>query len=76
MDGKRKRGRPRITWRRTFKEDLKFMGRAYATVERVAQDREGWKLFTARWAREHGKALVLSKYFDSYICCSNNCIKM
>ena len=38
IDGKRKRGRSRITWRKTFTEDLKFMGKDYATVEKVAQD--------------------------------------
>ena len=55
LDGKKKRGRPKITGQRTFREDLKFMGKAYATVERAAQDREGWKQLTARYARERGK---------------------
>ena len=55
IDGKRKIGRPRITCWRTFKEDLKFIGKAYVTVERVAQNREGWKLLIARCVRERGK---------------------
>ena len=40
--GKRKRGRPRNSWRRDLEDDIKRMGRTWGQLERLAQDRAGW----------------------------------
>jgi len=37
--GKRRRGRPRKTWRQTFREDLQEMRVSWSGVGRVASDR-------------------------------------
>ena len=37
--GKRKKGKPRVTWRRTFQEDLKRLGKSWDTIEKEAEDR-------------------------------------
>ena len=39
VGGKRKRGRPKQTWTRTFKEDLERVGIALEDAEEVARDR-------------------------------------
>lgn len=41
--GKRKRGRPRNTWRRDLEADAKKIGRSWRQLERLAQDRDGWR---------------------------------
>lgn len=41
--GKRKRGRPRNTWRRDLEADIKTMGMTWYQLERKAQDRDGWR---------------------------------
>lgn len=41
--GKRKRGRPKNTWRRELDTDMKRMGTTWKEMERVAQDRGGWR---------------------------------
>ena len=41
--GKRKRGRPRNTWRRDLEADLKEMGHSWTEVETIAQDRTRWR---------------------------------
>ena len=41
--GKRKRGRPRNTWRRDLDTDAKKMGKTWGQLERLAQDRGAWK---------------------------------
>ncbi|MGL5901241.1 MAG: reverse transcriptase domain-containing protein [Cetobacterium sp.] len=41
--GKRKRGRPRNTWRRDLEADIKTMGVTWNQLERKAQDRDGWR---------------------------------
>lgn len=43
--GKRKRGRPRTTWRRTTEQEMKKEGLSWQDLERRAQDRRGWKSF-------------------------------
>ena len=47
-DGRRKRGRPKKTWRSTFKEDLEEMGVSWHGARRIASDRDGWRLLVAR----------------------------
>ena len=46
-DGKRKRGRPRTTWRRTVENEMKAMQHSWGTLIRLAQDRQGWRRFVA-----------------------------
>ena len=41
--GKRKRGRPKSTWRRDVEADRSRMGRSWREVETMAQDRVGWR---------------------------------
>ena len=40
--GKRSRGRPRQTWRRTYNEDLRAMGVKEEEVESITADRGKW----------------------------------
>ena len=47
-DGRRKRGRPKKTWRSTFKEDLEEMGVSWHGARRVASGRDRWRLLVAR----------------------------
>ena len=47
-NGKRKQGRPRITWRRTFKNNLEWAGTAWVEATTLAKDRDAWKLFAAQ----------------------------
>ena len=42
--GKRKRGRPKNTWRRELEADMQNMGYTWKQLERKAQDREEWKV--------------------------------
>ena len=42
-DGKRKRGRPRETWRRSVEKELKAEGMSWESVTKLAQDRGGWR---------------------------------
>ncbi|KAK7107318.1 hypothetical protein V1264_015265 [Littorina saxatilis] len=41
--GKRKRGRPRNTWRRDLDADAKHMGKTWGMLERLAQNRDAWR---------------------------------
>ena len=41
--GKRKRGRPRNTWRRDVEADIKELGLTWGKLERLAQDRDAWR---------------------------------
>ena len=41
--GKRKRGRPRNTWRRDVEADTKEFGLTWGKLERLAQDRDAWR---------------------------------
>ncbi|WKY01902.1 hypothetical protein Q1695_015705 [Nippostrongylus brasiliensis] len=54
-NGKRPRGRPRNTWRRTFLNDLKMMNIPKQECEEVAQDRQRWREFVALCAQRHGR---------------------
>ncbi len=46
-DGKRKRGRPMITWRRTGEQELKSHHHTWGTIGTLACDRQKWKDFVA-----------------------------
>ena len=47
-DGKRKQGKPKKTWRSTFKEDLQERGIIWEERIRLAQDRIRWRTLAAR----------------------------
>ena len=46
-DGKRKRGRPRTTWRRTVEDEMKDMRQTWGSLTKLAQDRSKWRAFVA-----------------------------
>ena len=41
--GKRKRGRPRNSWRRDLEAEVKNMEKTWGQLERLAQDRSSWR---------------------------------
>jgi len=41
--GKRKRGRPRTTWRRTITSELEEMGFSMGQAQYITKDRERWR---------------------------------
>ena len=43
--GTRTRGRPRGTWRRVVVEDMERSGQSWNKLQKLAQDRAGWKVF-------------------------------
>ena len=43
--GKRKSGRPLVTWRRTIEQEKKAAGKTWNEVSWLAQDRDGWRKF-------------------------------
>ncbi|VDO67463.1 unnamed protein product [Schistosoma margrebowiei] len=45
--GKRKRGRPKNTLRRIIQTDMKRMNRNWKELERIAQDRVGWRMLVS-----------------------------
>ena len=56
-EGHRKRGRPRMTWRRTVEAEATAMGHSWGTLRTLARDRLRWREFVA--------ALVVSDKKDS-----------
>jgi len=53
--GARRRGRPRMTWRRTFQQDLERVGITWQEVENTAKDQLKWRQAAARCAEMHGR---------------------
>ena len=51
--GKRKQGRPKITWRSTFHQDLKVLNIPPDEAKAVAADRIRWRKLVAKCAHEH-----------------------
>lgn len=43
--GKRGRGRPKNTWRRSTEQEFKKEGLTWQQLEKMAQDRRGWRRF-------------------------------
>lgn len=43
--GKRGRGRPKNTWRRSTEQEIKKEGLTWQLLEKMAQDRRGWRRF-------------------------------
>ena len=57
-EGKRKRGRPKITWRRTVEAEMRKQKRSWGTLQKLASDRQGTRdLVTAL----HAKGVTGSK---------------
>jgi hypothetical protein len=55
-EGKRKRGRPKTTWRRTIENEIRERGYTWGTMERKANNKEEWrKLVLAICAMRHNK---------------------
>ena len=54
----RKRGRPKKTWRSTFKEDLGEMGVSWHGARRIASDRDGWRHLVARCSERNRRTYV------------------
>ncbi|VDP66773.1 unnamed protein product [Schistosoma mattheei] len=46
-EGKRKRGRPKNTSRREIEADIKRMNYNWKALERIAQDRVGWRMLVS-----------------------------
>ena len=53
--GKRKRGRPRNSWRRDLGDDMKRMDRSWGQLERLAQERAGWRNLVGGLCPRRGK---------------------
>ena len=54
--GKRKRGRPLGTWRRTVEGEMRESGKTWNEIGWLAQDRDGWRKFVGAlcsgWSEE------------------------
>ena len=46
-ESRRKRGRPRMTWRRTVEAEATVMGHSWGSLRTLAQDRLRWREFVA-----------------------------
>ena len=46
-EGKRKRGRPKTTWRRTVETEMKNVNHSWGTIQRLARDSQGSRGFVA-----------------------------
>ena len=46
-EGKRRRGRPKTTWRRTVETELRELNYSWSTIEKLARDRQGLRNFVA-----------------------------
>ena len=45
LEGTRRRGAPRLTWRRKFNNELESIGRTMGDIEIMAQNRQSWRRF-------------------------------
>ena len=54
-EGRRGRGRPRLTWRRTFKQDLERRNIEPSRMEEVASDRSAWNVLAAQCTQQYGR---------------------
>ena len=54
-EGRRKRGRPKLTWRRTFEQDLERRGLDLESAEEVASDRAKWRSLAAQCTQQCGR---------------------
>ncbi|KAL5010020.1 hypothetical protein ScPMuIL_012325 [Solemya velum] len=47
-EGKRKRGRPKNTWRRTVEAEIREYGYTWGELEKKAKDRDQWRILTLK----------------------------
>ena len=53
-EGRRKRGRPKNTWRRTVENEMTNLHHTWGSIKKMAQDRREWRAFVAALhARRH-----------------------
>ena len=53
-EGRRKRGRPKNTWRQTVENEMTNLHHTWGSIKRMAQDRREWRAFVAALhARRH-----------------------
>ncbi|VDO86504.1 unnamed protein product [Schistosoma margrebowiei] len=67
-EGKRKRGRPKNTLRRIIEPDMKRMNKNWKELERIAQDRVGWKMLVSglcSFTRSNRRRFVISMKFNN-----------
>ena len=43
--GQRRRGRPRMTWRRSCELEMEANGHSWSDLTQMARDRDGWRMF-------------------------------
>jgi len=55
-DGRRKRGRPKKTWRSTFREDLQARRVSWSEKETMAADRVCWRNLLPIVPQETGRS--------------------
>lgn len=54
IEGKRKVGRPRNTWKRTVQRELEQFGMSWMEMKRKARDRKDWRVLVERIGRQVG----------------------
>lgn len=52
--GARKRGRPRMTWRRSVEEEMREDGKSWTDLQTLAKRRNRWRTFVAALCSERG----------------------
>ena len=73
--GKRKRGRPRQTWRRSLLEELKTAGKSWEAAKSIAGDRTKWKVMVEALCSTRSKDVkvksiigcVVSNYIEACV---------
>ena len=60
--GKRKRGRPKNTWRRDLEADITQTGLSWKQLERIAQDRSRWREVVHGLCSRRSQGLKPSQY--------------
>ena len=53
--GKRKRGRPKMSWKHTIQRDLQSIGSGWYTASRLDANRSRWNVFAASCVSRHGR---------------------
>ena len=59
-EGTRRRGRPRQTWRRTVEAEMREKGKIWAEIQRLANNRDQWKILVAALTRHLASRAVRS----------------
>ncbi|KAJ8370369.1 hypothetical protein SKAU_G00103970 [Synaphobranchus kaupii] len=66
-EGRRKRGRPKETCRRTVERELKALKQTWGTIQKFAQNRQRWRSFVAALhaSRHKGQTVEPVHHFES-----------